>query len=173
MAAAEITKFPSPVCHPAQARVLQNVPIKMLEGRVEFFAAILCIHPCCHTAHRVSQPAPCSPSSSPPTRSVFLQGFLVPYILSQTFSPVPAPSVGAQVSRTPVARGREALLTWGTLSKAQVCAVGRKMHPRASPSLHVGLLGLLELFVPLRDTLTLQRAIPAFMCAWQDYINCL
>lgn len=151
---AEITRFPSRVCHPAQARILQNVPIKMLEDRAEFFAAILCIHPCCHTAHQVSQPAPCSSSSSPPAHSIFLRGFLVPCVLSQTFSPVPAPSVGAQVSRAPVARGTEALLTWGTLSKAQVCAVGHEMHPRASPSLRVGLLGLLELFVPLRDTLT-------------------
>lgn len=66
------------------------------------------------------------------------------------------------------------MLTRGMPSKAQICAASRKMHPRASPSsLPVGLLGRPELFVPLRDTLMLQRAIPAFMCAWQDYINCL
>lgn len=40
------TRFPSSVCHPAQARDLQNISIKMPEGHVEFFAAILCIHPC-------------------------------------------------------------------------------------------------------------------------------
>lgn len=59
------------------------------------------------------------------------------------------------------------MLTQGTLPKAQVCATSHKMHPRASSSLCVRLLGLPELFVPLRDTLTLQRAILAFMCAWQ------
>ena len=65
------------------------------------------------------------------------------------------------------------MLTGGMLLKAQVCAASREMHPRESASLCVSLLGLPELFVPLRDTPTLWRTIPAFMCAWQDYINCL
>lgn len=65
------------------------------------------------------------------------------------------------------------MLTWGMPSKAQACAASREMRPRASSSLRVSLLGLPELFVPLRDTPKLQKAIPSFMCAWQDYINCL
>lgn len=71
------------------------------------------------------------------------------------------------------------MLTWGMLSEVQICTASHRRHPRptsppsSSSSPCVGLLGLPELFVPLGDTPVLQRSIPSFMCAWQDYINCL
>lgn len=57
-------------------------------------------------ACQTSQPAPCSPSSFPFGCSAFLLSF--PWVLSQTFSPIPAASVGSQVSHTVCGSGGHA-----------------------------------------------------------------
>lgn len=93
-----------------------EVPIKMLQGPVAFF----CCHALypssltsCHVSCQTSQPAPCSPSSFPFVCSAFLLSF--PWVLFQTFSPIPA-AAGSQVSHTHTVCGSWAMLTWGMLS---------------------------------------------------------
>lgn len=171
--------------HPLFAALLGQGTCTSTYKNAERSCCIFCCHllypsslTSCHVACQTSQPAPCSPSSFPFVCCAFLLSF--PWVLFQTFSPFPAASAGSQVSHTHVVCRSWAMLTWGMLSEVQICIASHGMHPRAtspppssSSSAHISLLGLPELFVPLRDTPVLQRSIPGFMCAWQDYINCL